>query len=245
MSKIVRSKVESKSQQRVVDSTTQRSWCQRSFDQKLKANHNWTSLAICSSLVDVKDRSIKSWKQITTLAKDLLPPFMLMSKIVRSKVESKSQPIPRWKVRGHSWCQRAFDQKLKANHNRDKHIAVSQQVDVKDRSIKSWKQITTNGFAIVKRFVLMSKIVRSKVESKSQPVHAGVIYEISWCQRSFDQKLKANHNKWAAGATFMRLMSKIVRSKVESKSQQATSVLSARSCWCQRSFDQKLKANHN
>ncbi len=194
MSKIVRSKVESKSQLAWLQCHRCRCWCQRSFDQKLKANHNWNGVGYCRPRVDVKDRSIKSWKQITTRQPGHPHCPQLMSKIVRSKVESKSQQKHVCTIFKKSWCQRSFDQKLKANHNPDSIGRTIMGVDVKDRSIKSWKQITTWRCYIAKTAQLMSKIVRSKVESKSQRSILWDVVDSCWCQRSFDQKLKANHN---------------------------------------------------
>ena len=166
-----------------------------------------------------------------------------MSKIVKSQIESNSQPLTRVCTR-LSRC-------------------------VKDRQITNWKQFTTCSFGLDRRFKVcqrssnhklkaihnpvghwlnpcsgVSKIVKSQIESNSQPVRAGLRGSIgcvkdrqitNWkqfttgevfkinvpmvCQRSSNHKLKAIHNFYTAIESFLSGVSKIVKSQIESNSQ--------------------------
>ena len=69
--------------------------------------------------------------------------------------------------------------------------------------------------------------------------------DISCYQRSSDQELKANHNSGRTVSVKVLLLSKIVRSRIESKSQQHLRCFLFRKSCYQRSSDQELKANHN
>ena len=142
LSKIQRTKVESKSQLSYVRWTTGASCYQKYKEQKLKANHNWSSRAY-----EVK---------------------RLLSKIQRTKVESKSQ-----------------------------HTTLGIHdfgVVIKNTKNKSWKQITTRWRRWCICLLLLSKIQRTKVESKSQHHHPSGASYLSCYQKYKEQKLKANHN---------------------------------------------------
>ena len=191
----------------------------------------------------VKDRQITNWKQFTT--------------------------FPGWVCQKAEVCQRSSNHKLKAIHN------------------------------VFCKFLLchfgVSKIVKSQIESNSQPVElrtypsvgcvkdrqitnwkqfttaALLFFFRSWvCQRSSNHKLKAIHNRFANFAGTCKGVSKIVKSQIESNSQQLPPH-TARLCrcvkdrqitnwkqfttrrrliysWmgvCQRSSNHKLKAIHN
>ena len=166
--------------------------CQRSSNHKLKAIHNSVPINLC--------------------------PATGVSKIVKSQIESNSQPA--------------------------KHFPLSDCRCVKDRQITNWKQFTTM--------------------SGSVWIHLWV------CQRSSNHKLKAIHNLQCVFLCGAVGVSKIVKSQIESNSQQiVTSLHQAFRCvkdrqitnWkqfttscslcrcppsvCQRSSNHKLKAIHN
>ncbi|MBS1744076.1 MAG: hypothetical protein JST81_13675 [Bacteroidetes bacterium] len=66
---------------------------------------------------------------------------------------------------------------------------------------------------------LYSKIVRTEIESKSQPTYIDPNWVKSCIQRSLELKLKANHNPVLTAVATDKLYSKIVRTEIESKSQ--------------------------
>ncbi len=166
-------------------------------------------------------------------------------------------------------CQRSSNHKLKAIHNEPLSVMirwrgvskiVKSQIEsnsqpeqddvwkgwrcVKDRQITNWKQFTT------------------------MPIIFYQSYKV--CQRSSNHKLKAIHNRIDEGCKKMIGVSKIVKSQIESNSQQDSGRWEAwRRCvkdrqitnWkqfttdhhcinrlgvvCQRSSNHKLKAIHN
>ena len=68
-------------------------------------------------------------------------------------------------------------------------------------------------------WVLLPKIQRTKVESKSQR-SIGLMSAKSRCYQKYkEQKLKANHNRRKVLSRNFQLLPKIQRTKVESKSQ--------------------------
>ena len=64
-------------------------------------------------------------------------------------------------------------------------------------------------------------------------------------QKYKEQKLKANHNHYKCTVFLNRLLSKIQRTKVESKSQLSGSCKPLPDRCYQKYKEQKLKANHN
>ena len=66
---------------------------------------------------------------------------------------------------------------------------------------------------------MISKVQRAKVESKSQQRSNAGKRWAGWYQKYKELKLKANHNYMAPTAAFLKLISKVQRAKVESKSQ--------------------------
>ena len=92
---------------------------------------------------------------------------------------------------------------------------------------------------------LLSKITRTKFESKSQLARVMAPFRKRCYQRSQEQSLKANHNFFYWLLIVVWLLSKITRTKFESKSQLTpVTSLALISCY-QRSQEQSLKANHN
>jgi len=192
-----------------------------------------------------------------------------VSKIVKSQIESNSQPILYHIRRFRLVCQRSSNHKLKAIHNfqrirsegyqgvskivksqieSNSQLVLSSDIDtywcVKDRQITNWKQFTTSGFKELK-----------------QP---------RVCQRSSNHKLKAIHNLPSHTKHRKGGVSKIVKSQIESNSQPCHSLYclvfrcvkdrqitnwkqftTAFYHWfkdnlvCQRSSNHKLKAIHN
>ncbi len=192
--------------------------CQRSSNHKLKAIHNFLKIFLCnlpgvSKIVKsqiesnsqqrkhiyikmswcVKDRQITNWKQFTTgggggsrrqevcqrssnhklkaihnVRGDGLFTYCGVSKIVKSQIESNSQ------------LKRPF------------HVPVSGCV--KDRQITNWKQFTT----------------------PQRPFWIRCLV----CQRSSNHKLKAIHNGGGIIHFWVLGVSKIVKSQIESNSQQ-------------------------
>ncbi len=92
----------------------------------------------------------------------------LLSKINRTKFESKSQPRSETTDSKTGCYQRSIEQSLKANHNKDATCYLGS--------------------------MLLSKINRTKFESKSQLVTCEPLHYQSCYQRSIEQSLKANHN---------------------------------------------------
>ncbi len=175
----------------------------------------------------------------------LLPAYWLLSKIARTKFESKSQQTHSFNFKLTRCYQRSQEQSLKANHNSEVATVVGTEVVIKDRKNKVWKQITTSYGKAAALLQLLSKIARTKFESKSQRMGQFRLPAQSCYQRSQEQSLKANHNGLAATTTMTMLLSKIARTKFESKSQhQASWTVLSKSCY-QRSQEQSLKANHN
>ena len=119
---------------------------------------------------------------------------MLLSKIGRTKIESKSQQMSSNEKRKYCCYQRSEEQRLKANHNFHHALHKKHFVVIKDRKNKDWKQITTIHCCSLSRISLLSKIGRTKIESKSQ-LHWKPYQQFFCCyQRSEEQRLKANHN---------------------------------------------------
>ena len=218
-------------------------------EQKLKANHNYQCLHLLFVLVVIKTTKNKSWKQITTRFNVINISLLLLSKLQRTKVESKSQRQQFHCSHLPGCYQNYKEQKLKANHNRNALILVVLAVVIKTTKNKSWKQITTITTATNKAAMLLSKLQRTKVESKSQ-LWGLLPSSTNGCYQNYkEQKLKANHNlfrfltsapvvvikttknkSWKQITTMVciwllmpKLLSKLQRTKVESKSQQAFS----------------------
>ena len=218
LSKIQRTKVESKSQQLIEYLELLTSCYQKYKEQKLKANHNSISGERNSIWVVIKNTKNKSWKQITTrlytsvcyegcyqkykeqklkanhnVARIAAYYFMLLSKIQRTKVESKSQQM--------------------------QLIAVLAPVVIKNTKNKSWKQITTQ--QVQDRFV------------------------VSCYQKYKEQKLKANHN---VKQRFVQPIKVVIKNTKNKSWKQITTrryrVKWQYSCY-QKYKEQKLKANHN
>ena len=144
---------------------------------------------------------------------------MLLPKIQRTKVESKSQLLDSWWKILLCCYQKYKEQKLKANHNVDIKVSTNFYVVTKNTKNKSWKQITTVTTSLPPAMVLLPKIHRTKVESKSQQISL-IMSKILGCYQKYkEQKLKANHNYWLFLFTYFLLLPKIQRTKVESKSQ--------------------------
>ena len=118
-------------------------------------------------------------------------------------------------------------------------------VVTKNTKNKSWKQITTIGFGAGMALLLLPKIQRTKVESKSQQVLSKWCLEGGCYQKYKEQKLKANHNFTAASSCITALLPKIQRTKVESKSQPYPRYAAWHTRCYQKYKEQKLKANHN
>ena len=145
-------------------------------------------------VVVIKDRLNRDWKQITTVNNDHSLATLLLSKIVWTEIESKSQLQNAARVSRGSCYQRSFEQRLKANHNIMLVGVFTFPVVIKDRLNRDWKQITTNILTNGRIKKLLSKIVWTEIESKSQR-YAWTRYRTDRCyQRSFEQRLKANHN---------------------------------------------------
>ncbi len=216
--------------------------CQRSLRKRMKANHNmassmWRMNNVVSKIVEkknesksqrgvflvdeidgcVKDRWEKEWKQITTLG-NVFPPSV---GCVKDRWEKEWKQITTAHGIGFvecELCQRSLRKRMKANHN----YAV----------------------LLFPAFVVVSKIVEKKNESKSQPTFVELFgqpscvkdrWEKEWkqittaagveelsselCQRSLRKRMKANHNcrKWYKMQ--YPVVSKIVEKKNESKSQ--------------------------
>ena len=192
VSKIVKSQIESNSQQ-TIRQTESPGWC-------------------------VKDRQITNWKQFTTSKCNCGSRRTGVSKIVKSQIESNSQQelntawhswrcvkdrqITNWKqfttgfafsFAGLKVCQRSSNHKLKAIHNWESlerlgcggvSKIVKSQIEsnsqlaqcllrliircVKDRQITNWKQFTTATTNINSLCLGVSKIVKSQIESNSQ-----------------------------------------------------------------------------
>ena len=143
LSKIQRTKVESKSQHHVSSIMQGKGCYQKYKEQKLKANHNYLCSSSPEDHVVIKNTKNKSWKQITTPMGWISVFQMLLSKIQRTKVESKSQHIHRVDHFRKSCYQKYKEQKLKANHNCASSNGISNDVVIKNTKNKSWKQITT------------------------------------------------------------------------------------------------------
>ena len=90
---------------------------QKYKEQKLKANHNYIPYLLPALEVVTKNTKNKSWKQITTYINHLFGHQLLLPKIQRTKVESKSQPAPLFCNVQTCCYQKYKEQKLKANHN--------------------------------------------------------------------------------------------------------------------------------
>ena len=144
--------------------------------------------------VVIKNTKNKSWKQITTYIRQHKKSFRLLSKIQRTKVESKSQQKVNLVLHLISCYQKYKEQKLKANHNRCSSTISTVGVVIKNTKNKSWKQITTYLILSTLSSLLLSKIQRTKVESKSQLYACFCKYIIGCYQKYKEQKLKANHN---------------------------------------------------
>ena len=143
----------------------------------------------------------------------------MLSKIVWTKIESKSQhDITPIKI--HKRCyQRSYELRLKANHN-----------------------TVHNTYSGCK---MLSKIVWTKIESKSQRDKQFGWYAC-WCyQRSYELRLKANHNLLELLVRLLGMLSKIVWTKIESKSQLVSVLICCKLRCYQRSYELRLKANHN
>ena len=93
--------------------------------------------------------------------------------------------------------------------------------------------------------MLYSKIARTEIESKSQPLQWFECRPFCCTQRSQELKLKANHNSRCCNLIFDLLYSKIARTEIESKSQLNFMCIDGLSSCTQRSQELKLKANHN
>ena len=166
--KIQRTKVESKSQPNNCFRSILNSCYQKYKEQKLKANHNPCGSISLSEKVVTKNTKTKSWKQITTLQVRVSVVNVLLPKIQRTKVESKSQhnAVGNWYMQ--CCYQKYKEQKLKANHNNATSVAKGITVVTKNTKNKSWKQITTPAQMAQWYHLLLPKIQRTKVESKSQ-----------------------------------------------------------------------------
>ena len=242
--------------------------CQRSSNHKLKAIHNrWVTRSYLKRGVS---KIVKS--QIESNSQQLPTSIKNTKRCVKDRQITNWKQFTTWRQqkRRCSWvCQRSSNHKLKAIHNRNPIVQELQ-----------------GG---------VSKIVKSQIESNSQPVRIKGIYWIwcvkdrqitNWkqfttalicstitprvCQRSSNHKLKAIHNNLRVFYRPWKGVSKIVKSQIESNSQQsATNTFFGNRCvkdrqitnWkqfttlrtptsndgkvCQRSSNHKLKAIHN
>jgi len=293
VSKIVKSQIESNSQHLVRGQRTS-IWCVK--DRQIT---NWKQFTTCRCSCSTWDlvcqrSSNHKLKAIHNRQSSSVPSAWGVSKIVKSQIESNSQPS--WVGNNFpSWC-------------------------VKDRQITNWKQFTTRNaadlldllvcqrssnhklkaihnspFLISKQLSGVSKIVKSQIESNSQQIINLIIKQwrcvkdrqiTNWkqftttiwnytttpmvCQRSSNHKLKAIHNYRAVNTFAVKGVSKIVKSQIESNSQQGCKrAVGSHGCvkdrqitnWkqfttycepqgnpcqvCQRSSNHKLKAIHN
>ena len=120
-----------------------------------KSQHASNTSANCK--VGIKDRKNWNWKQITTIVFDKRYQLKLVSKIERTEIESKSQ-------------QQQFATKIL-------------DVGIKDRKNWNWKQITTHVPIFQTVIVLVSKIERTEIESKSQLIGNYPAIAAGWYQR--------------------------------------------------------------
>ena len=118
----------------------------------------------------------------------------MLSKIVRTEFESKSQRM-RIVVFASIRCyQRSSEQNLKANHNGGQSQMFVAVDVIKDRQNRIWKQITTGWLSADWSALMLSKIVRTEFESKSQLVPLAVVAG-GWCyQRASEQNLNWGHS---------------------------------------------------
>jgi len=169
--------------------------------------------------VVIKDRQNWIWKQITTTSARSRLCEWLLSKIVRTEFESKSQPARIFCVLSivvikdrQNWIwkqittregratdklrcyQRSSELNLKANHNSGDRLSQKGLVVIKDRQNWIWKQITTVNDRMPWSSQLLSKIVRTEFESKSQLWKPFTAHYSGCYQRSSELNLKANHN---------------------------------------------------
>ena len=92
---------------------------------------------------------------------------------------------------------------------------------------------------------MLSKLQRTRIESKSQLDDQLMAPLVSCYQNYKEQELKANHNPRTWRVVYTMLLSKLQRTRIESKSQQSHKYhLLMWSCY-QNYKEQELKANHN
>ena len=145
----------------------------------------------------VKDRQITNWKQFTTRCG--------------------------WYGHANRVCQRSSNHKLKAIHN-------SGEVDWRNRTgvskiVKS--QIESNSQLPAFNYILYFGCVKDRqITNWKQFTTMAVITLLAWlvCQRSSNHKLKAIHNYFTFFAIGWSGVSKIVKSQIESNSQQYLTV---------------------
>ena len=268
VSKIVKSQIESNSQLLIVLCFRLRQVCQRSSNHKLKAIHNGlqftqaqtdgvskivksqiesnSQLDNCASFGQqwcVKDRQITNWKQFTTDRRGTNYPYAVCQRSSNHKLKAIHNRGATCYVLSFG-VSKIVKSQIESNSQRASPTRLSMMWCVKDRQITNWKQFTT-------------------------PLRK--VYGWCWvCQRSSNHKLKAIHNPRKTLAHFLKGVSKIVKSQIESNSQQtALEVINYWRCvkdrqitnWkqfttspvglmysplvCQRSSNHKLKAIHN
>ena len=116
----------------------------------MKANHNASADALSAIVVVKQIYKNWNWKQITTTkgySSSLMP---LLSKFIRTEIESKSQPIT------DSNTLKCVVKQIYKNWN--------------------WKQITTPCLCGYKWLELLSKFIRTEIESKSQQLPKSIYW---------------------------------------------------------------------
>ena len=185
----------------------------------MKANHNWSFIITCFSIVVYQVKDTIFWKQITTVFSLVLFCLLLFIKSKIQFFESKSQLLPFRCCKVFCCLSSQRYNFLKANHN-STFLAVSVIAvvyQVKDTIF--WKQITTNRIAIRSLSALFIKSKIQFFESKSQLASFSTEWELGCLSSQRYNFLKANHNKTLENHTYVKLFIKSKIQFFESKSQ--------------------------
>ena len=141
----------------------------------------------------VKDRQITNWKQFTTGK----PFCRCLQSVCQRSSNHKLKAIHNfvaWIINIETGVSKIVKSQIESNSQHINNILANNTGCVKDRQITNWKQFTT--------------------------VHSPHTRRLPVCQRSSNHKLKAIHNKARFTEKPQSGVSKIVKSQIESNSQQ-------------------------
>ncbi len=214
-------------------------------EHNLKANHNWSVIALrlYHSVCNLSKNTI--WKQITTYRFECGHWCTLYAIYQRTQSESKSQH-ERCNVKRKQFCMQSIkEHNLKANHNPKREGSPWHRSVCNLSKNTIWKQITT---AMAKKRIkgrLYAIYQRTQSESKSQLASANASSCASVCNLSKNTIWKQITTNSAVMFTTSPLYAIYQRTQSESKSQPRFGIVSVNPICMQSIKEHNLKANHN